>query len=986
MPHRSGVLHVRISSDDPKWAASVREALHASVPGMEITEAAGGSDAVIHDARTPTSASAAAADVANASGTPAIAVVSSRTADSSRTLRRAGFSAVVHESMLSELHPAVAAAAGEAQQGEPFDAVPSPLWVYDTQTLAFVRVNEAAIRLYGYSREEFLRMTLRDIQHSDDFAELERVVAELHVTGAGHHAISHHKTRDGRGLDVEIVSAAFPLGSLTTRLVSARDVTDRVAAERDRERAEEALSRAHSLLQFHIENSPLAVIEWDAEFRVLRWSAMAEHVFGWRASEVMGTSFTNWRFVHEDDADFVVKGVQEMYRAGVSSSNITNRNYRKDGSVLVCEWYNSAFRNPDGTLASVLSLAHDVTRRVEAERALAASEQRYRGLAEALQEIIWINHVGGEVEYCNRYWYEFTGAKPEEMAGGGGLRYVHPEDVDRLREGFARAQESGTPYDFRYRVKRRSDGMYRWFQGTMLRTDAWPDGQRRWVGAARDIHEDLLSEQRIRESEERFRTLADSAPLMIWTTDHEGRLTYANRGWTEFRNLIAPNAPLEEWLSIANEAERERVTELVRGAIADRKSFEAEFELRRADGEFRRVLLRGDPRFAGPTEFLGLAGTCVDIHDRTLVEARLRHAQKLEAVGRLASGIAHDFNNLMTAIFGYLAMARSTLDAGHPAVRALSHLEEAATQASGVTKDLLTFARKDVPVRKSVRLADAIEQGYRLVRHALPATVRLNVDMANAADLCLMADPMQLQQVVMNLAINASDAMPSGGELSIVLRADRSVPDAVRAILTVHDTGEGIDAADLPRIFEPFFTTKPPGRGSGLGLSIVDSIVREYGGTTAARSARGEGTTFEIVLPVVSIPDERASPVARRTSQLVLLADRNRHVREVLATSLRADGFSVAQADSAESLSRQASELHSSIAAIIVDESLAFQTQIGQETCRTFASTVPVIVLMSRGADEHRLSEGLVAVYKPVHVSQVVTLVDRLIQGATLSE
>ncbi len=315
-----------------------------------------------------------------------------------------------------------------------------------------------------------------------------------------------------------------------------------------------------------------------------------------------------------------------------------------------------------------------------------------------------------------------------------------------------------------------------------------------------------------------------------------------------------------------------------------------------------------------------LQGLLLDITDRRQQELQLLQSQKMEAVGTLASGIAHDFNNLLTAIYGYTELARASLPEDHRAVEPLRMVEQAASQASGVTRSLLTFSCKHGSHKQPLNLVHVLTEAMRLLRHVLPASVEIVEDYRSDGDVWVRGDAMQLQQVLMNLALNARDAMPEGGRLRIALRRDcetrgsgRSIPgaDANGAVtLTVEDSGTGMSPDIRARAFEPFFTTKPRGQGAGLGLAVTHGVVTDCGGTVDVDSAVGRGTSVRIVLPCCEagpdrVKSEEPQEVVAARGETLLVVEDDDHVRAIVTSSLRSRGYEVLQArDGAEALQR----------------------------------------------------------------------------------
>lgn len=283
---------------------------------------------------------------------------------------------------------------------------------------------------------------------------------------------------------------------------------------------------------------------------------------------------------------------------------------------------------------------------------------------------------------------------------------------------------------------------------------------------------------------------------------------------------------------------------------------------------------------------------------RRQLEAELLQSQKMEAVGRLASGIAHDFRNLLTAIRGYATVARQKIQGDHPASHALGRVEEAADQAEGVIRGLLTFGRRSVAEKQAADVGKLVIRGVGWVQRMVPASVELQTDLADHADgLWVLADPVQLQQVLLNLVVNACDAMPGGGRLHIAV--DRVTSGAsARVTMAVSDTGCGMTREVAERAVEPFFTTKSVGEGTGLGLSMAHGIVAQHDGSLAIDSAPGRGTTITISLPAIPAPliSELPAPetTALDTGQgLVLLAEQHPYARQIMSTALEAAGFNV---------------------------------------------------------------------------------------------
>jgi len=499
-------------------------------------------------------------------------------------------------------------------------------------------------------------------------------------------------------------------------------------------------------------------------------------------------------------------------------------------------------------------------------------------------------------------------------------RIVYPPDLrNRLSQvsfvpGFTGEQE--------YRIVRK-DGGLRWVH-ELVGNVCDATGKPAFVqGAIYDITERRRAEEALNESENRYRSLffsmREGSALHRIVYDEAGRpvdyvIVDVNPSYEKIADLPRTSCigrRASEVYETDSPPFLETFARVAQTRIAE--SFETYFG---CVGKYLRISVYSP----APGEFVTIFDDITEQKaaeealDRS--EEQLRQAQKMEAVGTLASGIAHDFNNLLTAIFGYTALAKKALPAGHPTIHFLEMIEEAAQQAGGVTKALLTFSRKAVAERRPVDLGRTVSESLRLLRRVLPASVDVVEDVPSEA-IWVCADVTRIQQVLINLAVNARDAMPDGGRLRIVLRqvpasetgwetTDRNRPEAY-ARLTVEDTGIGMPENVKRRIFEPFFTTKARGHGTGLGMSIVHGIVTDHMGRIDVRSEVGSGTQVTIWLPCCAAPRDflREAPPpthAQGHGESILLAEDNDHVRAIMVSTLRSRGYSVIEASDGDAV------------------------------------------------------------------------------------
>jgi PAS domain S-box-containing protein len=440
------------------------------------------------------------------------------------------------------------------------------------------------------------------------------------------------------------------------------------------------------------------------------------------------------------------------------------------------------------------------------------------------------------------------------------------------------------------------------------------------------------------ESESQFRTLAEVAPVGIVIANPDFETAYVNPRALEIAGLRAGELTIDRWQSLVHPDDREAV-------LRDQAPFRAglaseytnEFRIVRGDGEQRWIRtvsrwVRGEKGHR-----LGLVMTVDDVTRERHLETRLQQSQRMEAVGQLAGGIAHDFNNLLTVIMGNLEFLRDEMPTGHPAHQDIAHISSAAERARALVKQLLAFGRRQMLQPRVVNVNDALRQAERWFGRVLGDEIECRVGVDDARPLLVRVDPTQLDQILLNLAVNARDAMLTarhghhglGGTLRF--DADHLELTAANAAewaplapgryvrITARDTGHGMDASTRARVFEPFFTTKDVGAGTGLGLATVEGIVAQSGGAIHVDSAPGKGTTFTMLFPEVVSPeqaDDAAEPASRPAGGrgLVLVVEDDRTVRRTTRRMLVRAGYTVFEAaNGAEALQRwgdRAHELH----------------------------------------------------------------------------
>jgi PAS domain S-box-containing protein len=399
----------------------------------------------------------------------------------------------------------------------------------------------------------------------------------------------------------------------------------------------------------------------------------------------------------------------------------------------------------------------------------------------------------------------------------------------------------------------------------------------------------------------------------------DGRITYLNRPWQEFTGRSLDKDLGEGWAEGIHPDDVKRVQEVYAVALKAHSGFRLEMRMRRFDGAYRWILNTGLPRISPQGEFQGFIGSGIDIHDLKDTEEQLRQAQKMEAVGRLAGGIAHDFNNLLTAINGYSEMALGMIDDDDPLFEYLTEIRKSGERAAGLTQQLLAYSRKQILAPKVFDLNDTVVEMEKMLRRVIGEDIELSSELEPELGLA-KADPGQIQQIILNLVLNARDAMPNGGRLvlqtaNVVLNGEQvNLPSeparGPHVRLSVSDNGIGMTPEVRSRIFEPFFTTKGVGKGTGLGLSSVYGIIKQSGGSISVTSEYGRGSTFHVYLPISESEKERIryrrydAPEPQAKGETILLVEDEETVRKFIHRTLSARGYAILEAgNGAEALS-----------------------------------------------------------------------------------
>ncbi len=514
---------------------------------------------------------------------------------------------------------------------------------------------------------------------------------------------------------------------------------------------------------------------------------------------------------------------------------------------------------------------------------------------------VFLTDEKGSTTYVNRMWCELTGFSADAALGFGWLDAIHPEDRDRLRANWEAASRRHDASGEEYRMLRPDGSVIRVIGQANPETN--PEGRVvGYVGTIVDISQRKQVEAELRETNQLLSSFIRHSPIFAFIKDVSPGQSRVLKASENYRDMIGipgsemAGKTMEELFppEFAAKITADDWAVVSRGEVLQ---LEEEFN-GRSHTTIKFPIRLGDKHF--------LAGYTIDITDRKRAQDELMHSraqllqsQKLEAVGRLAGGVAHDFNNILQALLSLATVLRMRV--GSPELASIvGEIEAHVMRGAGLTQQLLLFSRRQTTEKEKVDLVEVVEAVGELLRRLIPENTLFSVDVPTTP-LWVFGDALQLQQVLMNLAINAKDAMPGGGTLT--MRAFRNFGEAA---LEVTDSGCGMDEAIRERLFEPFFTTKETGKGTGLGLSVVHGIVEQHEGRVEIKSAPGEGSRFRVILPLLEVPEgesvrpRRQLNLPRGRGERILLVEDESGVRGALAMLLETLGYQVTDVGSGE--------------------------------------------------------------------------------------
>ncbi len=812
--------------------------------------------------------------------------------------------------------------------------VPAVVWTTDTE-LAFTSSSGSGLEQMGFVQDQVVGTSLYDFFETDD-DELPPIAA--HRKSLAGETVAYQTHWSGRTYLTTTRPLRDPEGAITGTIGVALDVSDR-------EHTEAKLRASEQRYRDLFESSPIAL--WEEDF-----SAAKAYIDELRATGV--TDLRAYFLEHPEAVRHCAKLVRilqvnkatlalteaasEEELLGPIDRTFTEDTYETFREELLAlasghttyeaetvgrmlrgrtRHYSIRLSVPPAHAASlsmVLVSAIDISARKRAEEALRTSERRFAVAFDSSPVTLAISTFEeGRFVAVNSTGLRMFGYTPEEAIGQTAFElgiWVDPDQRDELFGGLQEGETRRAEVELRMK-----NGDIRTHLLSVARFDA--EGEAFLLTAGVDVTERNQAEEALRAAEERYRTLAEELPLVTYVASLDtGAAIYMSPQVEELLGY-----PVEEHLGsldllwrILHPDDRERVLRETEAALARGELFEGEYRLIAKDGHVvwirdQATIVHDDQGRAlyGQGFLLDITGEKGAQEERERLEAELRQAQRLEAVGRLAGGLAHDFNNLLTAIGGYTEFLIESLPDDARLRGDAEEIRKGVDRASALTRQLLAFSRRQVVERRSLDLNEIVTEMDRFLRRLIGTDIELVTLLAPGLG-HVVGDRSQLEQVIVNLALNARDAMPAGGKLVIQtanVTVGRPLAEGVGpgdyVTLFVQDTGVGMDAETRARVFEPFFTTKDVGQGTGLGLSTIFGIVEQAGGRIHVQSEPERGTTFKIYLPrsEVAVPAEEAPPPAVTElggTETILLVEDEDVLRALAARTLRSQGYRVLEA------------------------------------------------------------------------------------------
>ena len=766
-----------------------------------------------------------------------------------------------------------------------------------------------------------------------------------------------------------------------------------VQEHRRTEAARDHHAERERLFSAAVESSNDTIITAALDGTITGWNSAAERLYGYSAAEAAGR---NIAFLVPDDRLPEVQDALRRIGWGESIEHNETVRVRKDGRPIEVSLSISPIKSSSGATIGISKVARDITDTNKTRQVLRQQTEELRRIFEASQDLIMVMDARGFLVQISPSCHAILGYRPEEMTGHSGADFIHPDHLESSRREMRAARHGQRPKIADTRCFHK-DGHAVWL--SWLGT--WSEPAKRFFFVGRDMTESRLAQETLRESEQLARGIIDTALDAFVQVDEQGIIRDWNPqaenilGWP--RDVVLGKNVFELMGQRDGQGPLKKALQsfLLSGNEVVRQP-RRELQVRRRDGkEITAELSMAALRTRGGFVFNGFVR---DLTDKIAAEDRIRQAQKMEAVGQLTGGIAHDFNNILTVITGTIEILADAVK-GEPQLAAITRMiDEAASRGADLTQHLLAFARKQPLEPKETDVNTLIIDTTKLLQRTLGEHVE--IESVFEDEICpAIVDPNQLATAILNLALNARDAMPHGGKLiietgSVVLdesyaRMHSDVRSGRYAMIAVSDTGTGIPPAMLDKVFNPFFTSKGPGKGTGLGLSMVYGFVKQSAGHIMIYSEEGHGTTIKMYLPpatgTLPAAEPTLTPAVEGGHETILVVEDDRLVRDYVLAQLHSLGYvTLDAANATEALAI----VHAGHPFHLLFTDVIMPGMNGRQLANEILKVSPGLkVLFTSGYTENaiihhgRLDEGVLLLAKPYRKSDMAIMIRKALAG-----
>lgn len=837
--------------------------------------------------------------------------------------------------------------------------------------------NPEAARLLGWEPQELIgRHTHSTIHYrrpdgSDYPVDECPVVQTLHDGKPRSGNDEYFVRRDGSFLPISYtVTGIFnDAEEITGAVICFRDITEQKAAE---QRLKDSEVRFRKIF----DDAATGIAITTLEGRFVDGNRAYCEMLGYAPEELKQKTFAD--ITHPEDREDNIGLIRELIEGKRDALRYEKRYLHKNGTPVWVRISVSLHHNVGGEAIGLVGITEDITIQKRAERALVKSEAALRFASKLGRLGAWeVKLPEMEVTWSDETSSIFDLPVGEFPSVDDAISRYGPEHQERIRTAFEECVSEGTPFD-------EEDIRLISFKGTerfvRVLGEAVRDHNGKIVearGAIQDTTDYYRAKEAVRESEHRFRLLSKATNDAVWDWNLQTDELWWSDGFESLfgfsREEVEPDS--KAWTNRIHPDDREKVVAEVDSAIAGSGEWWSdEYRFARKDGTYAFVLDRGYLIRDAEGVAVRMVGGMTDLTDRRNLEAQLRQSQKMEAIGQLAGGVAHDFNNILTVINGYsdlLLRQTSETDRAH---KALTGILDAGKRAEGLTRQLLAFSRRQVLAPRIVQINGIISDTAKMMGRLIGENIELELRLARDLHM-VRVDPGQFEQILVNLAVNARDAMPNGGKLLIEtanVSLHNTYCEAVPGLepgnyvsLSISDTGIGIPEEIKQHVFEPFFTTKEVGKGTGLGLATVFGIVKQSGGHITLYSEVGVGTTFRVYLPIApenEIHETSESPLFRDVpvgNEVVLLVEDEDAVREITRQTLEDYGYKVFEANNGESALELLKTIEGPVDILITD--LIMPKIGGRELAKHVVEQMPncKVLLISGYTEDAVLMHGI---------------------------